>query len=48
MPTGSIKKNVPSWREFNILETVDFDVSIGHLFAVDIFFTKKTQRKKQK
>ena len=38
MPTGSIKKKVPSWREFNILETVELDVSIGHLFAVDIFF----------
>ena len=48
MPTGSINKNVPSWREFNILETVDLDVSIGYLFAVDIFFTKKNAAKKTK
>ena len=41
MPTGSIKKNAPSWREFNILEKVDLDVSIGHLFAIDIFLPKK-------
>ena len=47
MPTGSIKKKVPSWREFNLLlETADLDGSIGHLFLVDIFFlTIKIQPK---
>ena len=31
IPTGSIKKNVQSWREFNLLlEIVDLDNSIGH------------------
>ena len=49
MPTGSIKKKVPSWREFNLLlETVDLDDSIGHLFVVDIFFTIKTQPKNKR
>ena len=44
MPTGSIKKKVLSWREFNLLlETVDLDESIGYLFVVDIFFIIKTQ-----
>ena len=39
MPSGSIKKKVPSWREFNLLlETVDLDDLMGHLFVVDIFF----------
>ena len=39
MPTDIIKKKVPSWREFNLLlETVDLDDSIGHLFIVDFFF----------
>ena len=49
MPTGSIKKKVPSWREFNLLlETVDLDDSIGHLFVVDIFLTIKTQSKNKR
>ena len=49
MPTGSIKKKVPSWREFNLLlETVDLDDSIGHLFVVDIFLTIKTQPKNKR
>ena len=49
MPTGSIKKKVPSWREFNLLlETVDLDDSIGHLFVVDIFLTIKTQLKNKR
>ena len=39
MPTGSIKEKVPSWREFKLLlETVDLDDSVVHLFVVDIFF----------
>ena len=47
MPNGSIKKKFPSWWEFNLLlETVDSDDSIGHLFVVNIFFlTIKTQPK---
>ena len=46
MPTGSIKKKVPTWPEFNLLlETVDLDDSIGHLFVGDIFLSIKTQPK---
>ena len=49
IPTGSIKKNVPSWREFNLLlEIVDLDNSIGHLFVVEIFFDYKNATQKQK
>ena len=49
MPTGSIKKKVPSWQEFNLLlETVDLDDSIGHLFVVDIFFGYKNATQKKK
>ena len=48
MPTGSIKKKVPSWREFNLLlETADLDDSIGHLFLVDIFFDYKKATQEQ-
>ena len=48
MPTGSIKKKVPSWREFNLLlETADLDDSIGHLFLVDIFFDYKNATQEQ-
>ena len=37
MPTGSIKKKVPRWRVFKLLlETVDLDDPIGHLFVVDM------------
>ena len=39
IPTGIIKKKVPSWREFNLLlETVDLYDSVGYLFIVDFFF----------
>ena len=39
MPTDSIKEKSPSWIEFNhLLETVDLDDKIGHLFVVDIEF----------
>ena len=40
MLIGCIKeKELPSWLHFLILlETVDLDDSIGHLFIVDIFF----------
>ena len=50
MPTGSIKKKVLSWREFNLLlETADLDGSIGHLSLVDIFFFdyKNTTQKQE-
>ena len=45
MPTGCIKeKELPSWLDFHILlETVDLDDSIGHLFIVDMM--KKTLTK---
>ena len=37
MPNGSIKKKVPRWRVFKLLlETVDLDDPIGHLFVVDM------------
>ena len=39
MPTGSIKEKAPSWVEFNLLlESVDLDDKIGHMFVVDIKF----------
>ena len=40
MPTGCIKENnSPSWLKFNLLlETVDLEDKIGHLFVVDIEF----------
>ena len=40
MPTGCIEKNPsPSWLDFNLLvETVDLDGEIGHLFVGDIKF----------
>ena len=43
MPTGCIKEHPsPSWFEFNLLlETVDLDDVIGHLFLVDIEFDEK-------
>ena len=48
MPTGCIKeKEPPSWLDFNILlETVDLDDSIRHLFIVDIFFDEKNTNEK--
>ena len=43
LPTGRIKKEkTPSWRKFNLLlETVDFDDPVGHLFVADIHFDPK-------
>ena len=40
MPTGCIKKDPdPTWRTFNLLmERVDLDDLIGHLFIADIEF----------
>ena len=43
IPTGCIKEQaMPSWLKFNLLlETVDLDDKIGHLFVVDIEFDEK-------
>ena len=43
MPTVCIKEHpAPSWLKFNLLlETVDLDDKIGHLFVVDIKFDEK-------
>ena len=40
MPTGCIKKEPqPTWRTFNILlERVDLNDPVGHIFVVDISF----------
>ena len=48
MLTGCIKeKEPPSWLDFDILlETVDLDDSIGHLFIVDIFLDEKKHYQK--
>ena len=44
-----ITKKIPSWQEFNLLlEAVDLDDSIGHLFVVGIFLTIKTQPKNKR
>ena len=47
MPTGCItEKELPSWLDFHIvLETVDLDDSMGHLFIVVILFDEKRYRK---
>ena len=39
-PTGCIKKELqPTWRTFNVLlERVDLDDPVGHLFVVNISF----------
>ena len=49
MPTGCIKeKDLLCWLDFHILlETVDSNVSIGHLFIVDIIFDRKNATEKQ-
>ena len=43
MLTGCIKEQLPPlWLKFNLLlETVDLDDEIGHLFVVDIEFVEK-------
>ena len=43
IPTGCIKEHPsPSWLKFNLLlETVDLDDKIGHLFFADIEFDEK-------
>ena len=49
LPTGCIKDgNDLSWETFNILlEKVDFEDEIGHLFVVDIMFDLKSATKRQ-
>ena len=49
MPTGCINDgNDLSWEKFNILlEKVDFEDEIGHLFVVDIMFDLKNATKRQ-
>ena len=49
LPTGCIKDdNDLSWETFNILlEKVDFEDEIGHLFVVDIMFDLKNATKRQ-
>ena len=49
MPTGCIKENpAPTWLKFNLLlETVDINDKIGHLFVVDIEFDEKNSTEKQ-
>ena len=49
LPTGCIKDdNDLSWEKFNILlEKVDFEDEIGHLFIVDIMFDLKNATKRQ-
>ena len=49
MSTGCIKeKDLLCWLDFHILlETVDSNVSIGHLFIVDIIFDRKNATGKQ-
>ena len=49
LPTGCIKDdNDLSWGTFNILlEKVDFEDEIGHLFVVDIMFDLKNATKRQ-
>ena len=48
LPTVSIKDdNDLSWETFNILlEKVDFEDEIGHLFVVDIMFDLKNATKR--
>ena len=49
LATGCIKDgNDFSWETFNILlEKVDFEDEIGHLFVVDIMFDFKNATKRQ-
>ena len=49
LPTGFIKKEqMLTWRKFNLLlETVDLDDPIGHLFIVDIHFDHRRASLKQ-
>ena len=48
LPTRCIKEQkVPSWKEINLLlEKVDLDNEIGHLYIVDIKFNEKEATEK--
>ena len=48
--TGGIKKHKPpEWRKLNLmLEIVDLDDPVGHLFVVDIFYDYENGSPKQK
>lgn len=48
LPTGCINENtLPPWLQFNLLlECVNLDDKIGHLFVVDIEFDQKKTRQK--
>ena len=50
MPTGGIKKHKPpDLRKLNLmLETIDLDDPLGHLFVVDIFYNYENASPKQK
>ena len=50
MPTGCIKFDTDiSWKTFNhVLETVDLDDKIGHLYIVDIYFDYENATQKQR
>ena len=48
MPTGCIKEESVSWTKFNLLlEKVDFNDEIGHIFVVDIEFDYQNANPKQ-
>ena len=49
LPTGCIKDNSDiSWETFNfLLEKVDFEDTIGHLYIVDIEFDIKNATKRE-
>ena len=49
MPTGCIKENetLPCLKFNLLLETVDLDDPVGHLFVVDIFFDEENATEKQ-
>ena len=49
LPTGCIKHNSDTSRQTfnNLLENVNFEDEIGHLFVVDIIFDLKNASRKQ-
>ena len=50
VPTGCIKFDPDtSWKTFNdLLETVDLDEKIGHLYIADIYFDYENATEKQR
>ena len=47
MPTSDIKRKFPGWWELNLLlQTVDLDDSIEHLFVVAFFYYKNVNQKR--